>query len=205
MAQLLPDLVTPLSTEQIVAAVSDGYNEVMGARPMATCHAVLCAQVSLETGNGRKMHRFNPGNRKVRDGDEYYTMFACNEVIGGKVQWFSPPHPQTHFAAFLTPAAGVADYLKLLSCTDRYRAAWSRAYVGDARGFVEALGRAGYFTADPNVYARGIVAIAAKLLPLCGSNDPLSDEDRDHIGELVAVTLALDADEYRHAPERWAA
>lgn len=201
-AQLIPDLITPVTHEQIVSGVGDGYRVVLHSDPIPSAGAVLSAQICLETGNGTRMHRFCPGNRKTRDGDQYYTMFACNEIINGKPQWFYPPARETMFAAFLSFPDGIADHFKLLACTDRYRRAWARAYVGDAVGFVMELGKSGYFTANPVVYAKAVDSISKKLLPLCGSNDPLSDEDRDSIAGQVALGLTSETGLYQHHPDR---
>jgi hypothetical protein len=54
---------------------------------------------------------------------------------------------------------------------------------------------AGYFTADVTRYTRGVVSIAAAILPacraLCEARDhEIGPELAAHIDELVAVTLA---------------
>lgn len=218
MGTLITDLITPLSMELGVLGLADACAHiVLGARPPAKCLAVLAAQCCLETGTFQKMHRFNVGNRKVpADWDGLYTQFRCDEIFdlttarraqqlgpctvapwkGGPKQRvvLAPPHPWSSFAAFDTAELGMADHLKLLACTDRYRAAWSRAYAGDAIGTAAALHSAGYFTADLDPYARGMASLAGKLGPICqsiiGGSPLISSEDHAHIEQLVATTMA---------------
>jgi hypothetical protein len=211
-ATLIPDMLTPLSVEEMLSALADGYSLVMGDDPSAKCLAVLGAQVCLETGNMLHVHRHNWGNVKCSaDWNGFYCMFRCNEVIGGKVRWFDPPHPQTHFRAFLEAYEGAREYVRFLALRPRYRAAWSRAFHGDPDRFVLELGRAGYFTANPDTYARAVVSIAGHIRPACerilGTPDGgLSDEDRDHVSQLVAVTLWDSArGGYDHGEDRLAA
>jgi len=195
-----------MSLPEFAAALAQAHHAVMGCAPEAPTLAALVGQVALETANGRAMHRYNPGNRKVRASDAFYCMFRCNEVLDGQVRWFSPPHRQTHFAAFQEAAHGMADYLALVACTDRYRAAWHEFCAGDADAAVRALGRAGYFTADASTYAKAVVSIAAHALPICeGVTGGVDDAAADEIHHLIALTLwdnTREAWAYTHAPER---
>lgn len=195
-ATLIEDRVTPLTTEGLINALADGYSITMGSDPSPKCLSVLTAQACLETGNGKSLHCFNFGNVKAAaDWDGCVCMYRCNEIIGGKVQWFDPPHPQTRFRAFLTAAEGAAEYVAFLATRERYRAAWSRAYAGDAEGFSRSLAKAGYYTANVESYTRGLVSIAARSFPACvrilaDEHHGLTDEDREHIDGLVALTLS---------------
>lgn len=216
-ATILADAITPLSLEEGLGALAGGYRLVMNSDPTRSCLAVLGAQVCLETGNFQKMHRYNPGNRKMpADWDGRYTQFRCDEIFdvatanrarvlgpcsvtpwkGGPLQRvvLVPPHPWTSFVAFASATEGMGDYVKLLATNDRYRLAWSRAYAGDAKGMATALHLAGYFTADLTPYAAGMAQIAAKLTPIAAgvvAGAPLiSAADRAHLDELVASTMA---------------
>lgn len=208
-ATLVDDQLTPLPVADMLDALADGYAMVMGSDADAKCLAVLGAQVCLETGNMAHVHCHNWGNvKRSADWDGLYCMFRCNEIIGGKVLWFDPPHPQTHFRAYAEASEGAKEYVKFLATRDRYRASWSRAYAGDADGFVRALGKAGYFTANVDSYAKAVFSIAKRLAPVASrvaanAAGDLDDTERAHIGELVTLTLSESArGMYEHHGER---
>lgn len=216
-ALLITDLITTLSLEEGLMALADGFRVIMNSAPPRGCLAVLGAQSVLETGSFQKMHRWNAGNmKKPATWEGLYTRFKCDEIFDpatakraqqlgpcSVAPWkggpnmrvvLVPPHPWTEFVAFDTAAKGMAEHIKLLSCTDRYRTAWSRAYAGDVIGTAQALHTASYFTADLDPYAKGMALIAAKLSPICktvlGAAPLVSDEDRVRISDLVASTMA---------------
>lgn len=208
-ALLIDDKLTPISVDELVIALRDGYRLNMGDLPKAKHLACLVAQACLETGNGQHMHCWNLGNvKRSPEWDGLYCMYRCNEIIGGKIQWFDPPHPQTHFRAFLSAADGCAEFVGFLANRERYRQAWSRAYAGDASGFVLALGAAGYFTANVESYRRAVQSIANRVELACAravaeDDHALTVADRQEIGELVALTLADSAlGRYEHANDR---
>jgi hypothetical protein len=108
-------------------------------------------------------------------------------VIGGKVQWFDPPHPQTNFRAFMDLDAGVIDYLRFLSQRARYQAAWAAAASGDPTAFVHALKASGYFTADETPYRRAVVSLFNEYLRMM--TDGAADKTEvDHGAALRVVT-----------------
>jgi len=217
-ATFVDDALTPIGTNGLIRAMALGYPKVMGAPPSAHCLARLIGQTSLETGNGLKMHKNNPGNKKKpKEWDGLFTRFKCDEIFdaptahraqqlgpcvvsdwkGGPLKRvvLVPPHPWTEFVAFETPEEGMADYLTLLACSDRYAQAWSHCYAGETALFVEALGRAGYFTGPLDAYRAAVMSIEQKVLPACtalmegAEHGGITDEERAHIEQLVAVTL----------------
>lgn len=161
----IDDRVTPLTPDEFVRALFQGYQDVFRTQPTARALACFVAQVCLETGNGKATHCFNFGNVK-RVAGEPWTMFRCNEVIKGRVKRFDPPHAQTHFRAFRCAADGAAEYLSFL-LRDRYRNALAQAQAGDPAAFVDALHMAGYFTANVDKYRAAVVSIFARVLPAC--------------------------------------
>ena len=91
---------TLLSFEEVADAIPIAFERSEGKAPTLKTVAKLLAQSSLETGNYQHMWNFNFGNVKKRwspDDGSLFTMFRCNEILGGKVEWFDPPHLQTHF------------------------------------------------------------------------------------------------------------
>jgi hypothetical protein len=230
---LVEDRLTPLSIDHLISALADGYRIVLGSDVEAPCLAVLTAQSCLETGNGQKVHNWNFGNKKKpKDWDGLYAHFKCDEIFdaptakraqklgpcvvqdwrGGPLKRvvLLPPHPWSAFVAFATAAEGMADHVKLLACVERYRAAWSRAFHGDAAGFAHALRVARYYTADEEPYTAGLVSIAKRVEPACvrltTGEHGLTDEERAHVEDVVARTLvesleALDAPDEPDAPD----
>lgn len=168
-ATWVPDLLTPLTAEQAIAAIHDA----VGPGVSAACIAILTAQSALETGRWKSIHRYNFGNVKISPSwTGLYTTFLCGEVINGKDvvyspeddQWQNPPgHPATRFRAFASASQGAEDHLNFLK-RDRYAKAWELAQRGDPIGFAHALHDAGYFTAPVSRYARGVDLLTAEYL-----------------------------------------
>jgi len=214
---LVEDRVTPLTEPEFIAAMARGYVMNMGAQASPECLSCLGAQGFLESGRGKKMRNFTPGNKKTPPRwDGLYAFVTCDEIFdaqtahraqqlgpctvtpwrGGPLQRvvLAAPHPWSAFCAYENAAEGCADYVQLLSGMERYRAAWHLAQKGDPDGFARALGHAGYFTAPVDVYARGVVSIAASLLPLCratladGAHE-LTDDEAFNIAAAVSNTI----------------
>lgn len=198
-ATLLPDAITQLTPSQVIRAFRSAYGTVCGKDPSRECLALLVAQSALETGRWRSIHRFNFGNVKAsQDYTGYYVQFRCNEVINGKLQWFDPPHSQCNFRAFESDETGAIDHLRFLSQRKRYAHAWEVAQSGMPLAFVDALKRAGYFTADEQPYARAVASLWREYMALTDKVDhdtmPVPMDD----GELCQGLLCLAPD-----PERW--
>lgn len=199
-ATLVPDKLTQLTIDELVTGMAAGYQRTMGGEPHAVTLAILVAQACLETGNGKSLHCFNLGNvKKAADWDGLYCMYRCNEILKGKVEWFDPPHPQTHFRAFATAAEGCAEFVAFLAMRDRYAKAWHEVVHGGADAFVRELAKAGYFTANVDSYAKAVVGITTRVLPACRQlvhveDDGMTDEDRALVGQLTAAWLAVTKD-----------
>lgn len=192
-ATLVSDLLTPCDAATYLRAIRAGLETLFGKTPSDAHVAVLTAQSALESGRWKSMHRNNPGNIKASDTYEYlYCQFRCNEVIGGKVQWFDPPHPQTNFRAFMDLDTGVLDYLRFLSGRPRYSSSWHAAESGDPTLFVHALKNAGYFTADEAPYRRAVVSLFNEYMRLLADpgRDTMPDPaDVDHEAAVAVVSL----------------
>lgn len=159
-AVYLDDVVTPLSASDVMWAFRVAFERLIGLTPSRDTLALLTAQSALETGRWKAIHCFNLGNIKASsDYEGYYTMFRCNEVINGKVQWFDPPHAQTRFRAFRTLEDGAEDHLRFLSGRQRYQSAWQCLIAGDPEAFVRALKAAGYFTANEESYREAVTSL----------------------------------------------
>jgi hypothetical protein len=190
-AALVPDLLTPCSALDYVRSIRSGLETITGKTPPNGQVAVLTAQSALESGRWRSMHRFNPGNIKAsQDYAYFYTQFRCNEVIGGKLEWFDPPHPQTNFRAFMNLDTGVLDYLRFLSGRVRYAGPWAAATKGDPAAFVHALKLSGYFTASEGPYLKGVVSLFNEYMRLLAqplaATEPPNEVDHDAAIAVVA-------------------
>jgi len=195
-ATLVPDQLTPLDAKTVALAFRGAYETVCGKTPSNACLALLVAQSALETGRWKAIHCFNFGNVKASpDYYGYYCQFRCNEVIGGKVQWFDPPHPQCNFRAFPSVEVGALDHVRFLATRQRYAKAWEVAQTGMPLAFVEALKAAGYFTADAGPYARAVSSLWKEYLGLVerlkdADTEPAAppaEEDTLHEEALAAV------------------
>lgn len=188
-AKLIDDLLTPCSALDYVRSIRSGLETITGKTPTNGQIAVLTAQSALESGRWRSMHRFNPGNIKASSSYEYlYSQYRCNEVIGGKLEWFDPPHPQTSFRAFMDLDTGVVDYLRFLSGRARYAGPWAAATRGDPAAFVHALKISGYFTASEGPYLKGVVSLFGEYMRLLAQPDVDSPAvEVDHAAAVAVV------------------
>ncbi|MGC4093443.1 MAG: hypothetical protein QM756_37215 [Polyangiaceae bacterium] len=200
-----PPVRTLLTFEQVAEAIPIAFQSAEGTAPTLKTVAKLIAQSSLETGHYQHMWNYNFGNVKKRwqpDDGLLFTMFRCNEIIGGKVQWFDPPHPQTHFRAFESAAAGVIDWQRLILKVQRYAPAKALLVDDKVSGhdFAFKLGECGYYTADKDTYSNAVDRLTetsfAKLQALANKPAPapnlpaapLTDAERERIQGLIGVT-----------------
>jgi hypothetical protein len=182
---------TPLGFEAAAFAMRLALTSVLGEGPTAPVLALALGKTALETGRWSSMWNGNFGNVKASDKYEgFYTAIVLNEVIGGKVVWFAPSgrltgnpakggvhardladegrkippgHPQTRMRAFTSAADGALDYVRFVA-GGRYAAAWGLLLQGDAPGYVSALKKAGYFTADEATYAKGVISLQREFI-----------------------------------------
>ena len=208
---------TPVTIPEMILGYADGHSKVMGQDPTPQCLAVEVAHGCLEAGNGKKLKNFALGNVKWSpDWDGWWCMYACDEravpvvaqawlkdpraylksddnADGTWTVGFKPDHPQTRFRAFPSLAKGAEEQVKFF-LRDRYREAWRQCYGGHADAFVRALGKAGYFTANVDTYAKAVVLISASLLEPCsnallGRHHPLGDDLVARVDTLVTESL----------------
>lgn len=155
----IEDKLTPLSESEACYYLREAWKSIFGEYPSKESCALLWAQSALETGRWKLIHNHNWPNIKRIKGN-HWTSYKCNEVLNGKVEWFYPYHPQTHFAAYLTSLDGAVAYIKFLSERTRYREAWNEVLKGDPVAFTAALKRGGFFTANLATYTKGVVSLS---------------------------------------------
>jgi len=180
IATFTPPVLTPYSFDELADILNDGLASVLGKQPSDATLAVALAKVRLETGNGQFTFNHNLGNVKCPDNEPgQYTAIELNEVIGGKVAWFSPRgriagkggpviaepwdaepwHPQTRMRALAGPTDGAFFYIDFVAGRKRYAAAWQALLAGNAEAYSRELSRAGYYTAPVEVYTAQVVKL----------------------------------------------
>jgi hypothetical protein len=205
---------TTLTFDDAAPAMRAALGAYMVERPRDDVVALALAKCALETGRWKSCWNWNWGNQKCpanRPG--MFTCITLNEVLDGKVRWFSPEgelvagpgsalkgdrydvppgHPQTRMAAFANQYDGAYEYVRLLAESKLYPKAWAALQRGDPALFVGELKRAGYFTADERPYRDAVVNIYAEFLArLRGLPTEERQADWD---ELRARTVAAQID-----------
>lgn len=162
--EVLPNKLTPLTPEEAVKAIADGYKQVTGRKPSKKVLALLIGQTALETGNWKSLHNYNFGNAKARASDPFVQYFRCSEIINGQEIFFDPPSPECRFAAHKTAADGAAHYIKVLKNREHW---WKGLQSGSAQKFIEGLTTAPkYFTANPTLYQDVLINRASNYVDL---------------------------------------
>lgn len=144
---------TPLSPRDAAAELSRAWQAVLGERAPPGGIAVLWAQWALETGRGAAMVGYNFGGLKGQAPGGGSTVQWTHEGHGASLR-----RTRDRFRAYTSPRAGARDYVRTLA--ERYPEALAEARRGNAAGFVDALARRRYFTADPAAYRRGVQRLA---------------------------------------------
>lgn len=217
MSKEIPDQKTPITKEQAVEALWNGYLTYFASAPKPECIEIITAQWGIETGWGASMHGFNFGNVKSRDGDGFdYQYFECNELLpkamadgycsrdpdhtriqsyrpdGNAWIWFYPPHPGCRFRAFDSLQAGGSDHISLLA--KHFPSALQAARTGDPALYAHALKMSGYYTADESSYSKGLVGCVRIVqgLPINFDQLPImTDAQREQIEGWLAVGVDL--------------
>ena len=182
---VLPPANKPLSPDDAIKAISQGYQKVTSKVPSAQILGLLAGQTALETANWQKMPNFNFGGIKASSKDPYVQVFTTTEVYNGITQTL-----EQKFAAYKTAADGAAAYIKTLMARPNW---WNGLQTGDANGFIAGLtSTPAYFTADPSQYLAGLSSRMASYSALA---DKYAVEIRDTAlivaGAATGVVLAI--------------
>lgn len=162
-----------------------------GGTPKREALALVLAQSALETGRWDKMVDWNFGGVKSQstriDHTYFWTAECVAEASGQDVIRKStdqapaklakdqskckpgqlrisvgPKHPWARFRAFESAEAGARDYLGFLSTRTK---AWEVANTtADAKAFVAALKKSGYFTGPEDVYFANVSSMQREFL-----------------------------------------
>ena len=214
---------TTATREEVIRSLYEAWIHLFGEVPKKESIWVLASQWCLETGNGKSMWCYNLGNVKSKDGDGHdYCYFACNEILkksvadayaakdpstakvtqyradGTAIIWFYPKHPGCRFRAFNSLVDGCIDYIGLLN--KRFTNAWPAVCAGDPAQFSHMLRTQGYYTADESAYTKTLTSVFGTISRLnvdysIPHDNNLSDQDKNRILNLVALTMSQSLDE----------
>lgn len=182
---------TPRSFEEAAKVCEAALYSVLQSPVKTEVLALMLAKTVLECGRDTKAGLVwtqawghNLGN--IKAGPTYVGMFSCitlNEVLKAGVVWFAPEgqlnrkggtvigdvysvppgHPQTRMRQFANAYDGAHSYVDFVA-SGRYKDAWEELLRGNAHDYVMALHAKSYFTADPAVYAKGVVSLHREFI-----------------------------------------
>ncbi len=148
---------TPMRPEEAAQHLADAWESVLHQSAPDAALALLWAQWALETGRGRWMVDFN------------FAGVKGTAPRGGSAVWWTSEgsdddarRVRSRFRAYRSAEEGARDYVRMLE--RRYPGAIRAARRGDARGFVQALAKRGYFTSEPDAYCRALSSLAKQFL-----------------------------------------
>lgn len=154
----VPAQRTMVSKEQFLSAVKIVWPKLLPEIELTEQGLnILYAHVALETGNLSSVMNYNLGNAKATpaaSNNNKWTGYPCGEILDGKSYKFTAKHPICYFLAFDTLEDGIVYYLKMMG--DNFRSALIEAANGNVEGFNAELKESGYYTADPNLYLKGL-------------------------------------------------
>src|SRR6187200_465774 len=109
---------TPVSREELRAAIGRAHEKVTGRAPSAGLLDTLTAHASLETGSGSNMYNYNFGGIKGAGPSGETARCRTREVQGGR-----EVEVRDGFRAYRSLDEGATDYVRLMR--DRFGAAVS--------------------------------------------------------------------------------
>jgi hypothetical protein len=148
---------TPLSGSQASEALRKAYQRVTGEEPSQGTLAILTSHWALETGQGQSMYNYNFAGIKGRGPEGMTAVMNTREGYGANTT-----HIRDGFRAYTSAEAGATDYLSLLQ--RRYGSALEAARSEQPGQFVSELKARGYFTGDPEAYAKGVTQLANRAM-----------------------------------------
>lgn len=156
----LEPIKTPISEQAAITHLICSWKNFYGKQPSSESLSILWSQTILETGRFKYCYRYNVGNEKSKPKDGYFwTMYKCSEILDGREVFFEPPHDQCKFRAFRSAQDGFDHYLKFLAKKSRYKQAMKEIHKGDVVQYTKELKKAGYFTANLNLYLKGMMRL----------------------------------------------
>ena len=157
MGQRVDRVDTPASEEDLAKAIINAWQKNFGQVPYKEQVAILLAQISLETAQGKAIHNYNVGNITTsgKDSDYFDDLTTKEQVSPGKFE-----KKNLKYRAYLNLNDGVAQYINLISNpTGRYKDAWDHVLSPDPVAYSKALKQMGYYTANEAPYTKGLTSL----------------------------------------------
>lgn len=172
---------------EVIRGTYLAWMRVLDSRPTKLQLGIKVAHWAAETGWFKAgLHWFNLNNAKSNLGRPH-TFFKCSERDkDGSTVYYKPPHIQTCFQVFDTLEDGLVAAIAFLALDttpnngvpNRYEAAWLALMAENLDLFCSRLGKAGFYTDDPEHY-RGLVAGCLKILLQSSELDQVMGELTD--------------------------
>jgi len=158
MGEYFRAVATPVTKEDCMKVLRSAWIKQHGSPPKDGAIRLMTTQWGLETTWGKAGYCYNLGNiRAGKDAD--YMYIGGNEIIDGKVVWFSADKPSdlAKFRAFRSLDSAAEYYVAFLG----RKAPVMEVLKGscDPLGFVKALRQVGYFTDTVEHYSKTFLKV----------------------------------------------
>ena len=163
---------TDVSEAQMAQGIIDAWRQLFNHIPTKQQISLVLAQNHFETGGRAAMWNFNVGNITTdgKDDNNYFDDLTTNEQDAPGV-W---KKHNLKYRAYGTLKDGCVDYLKFLSQSSRYKAAWNHIKHPDPVAFSKSLKDAGYYTGDEKSYTARVSSLFSKYNKSNGYEQALS-------------------------------
>lgn len=230
IATYVPPVLTRIEPIDASCGYREAVTKLTGIVPSPEGVAVLHAHGALETGHFKSCWCGNAGN--IKAGPKYsgkYTAIKLNEQLKRNGQliyvWFSPAgeltskdgtivpgtesavppgHPQCRMRAYDSVALGIEDKIDFL-LEPHWRPALDLALAGKADAYARELRTRGYYTASVEPYARAVVLLFQKYLPVAqGSEElkPLPTQEEQDLESCMEQCFRFDLSTLDLRPDR---
>lgn len=149
------------SAGDVIDALWHAHINVIGGPCPVAWLEVESAHVAFETARYQAIHGNNPGNMRGHGNAGQVTIHGANEIApDGHV--LDGPEVESGFAAYRTLRDGCDALVRYLGTAtkpgvpNRYQGAWDAACKGDVATFCRELRAHGYFTANLELYTKGV-------------------------------------------------
>lgn len=159
---MTPPVRTVMTPREALAACWTAHQNVLGGPCSTNLLAMLVAQSALETGRWKSCYCWNAGNiRGLGPNGAWTSIKGASEIIDGKEVFFGIG-PENRFAAYPNAVSGFEGLVRFLGTAshppkpNRYQLAWEAAIAGDVGKYCSELHANDYFTANVDLYAKGV-------------------------------------------------
>ena len=200
---IVPSAKTPATDPEAVSVLCSAYEQEIKRRPLPRTLAILVAQSALETGQWDSMWNHNWGNIRGSYRGHSMSIKGADEIIDGRR--VTGAEVESGFRAYPDAVSGAIDFIRFLGVDttpnngrpNRYQKAWDAAEAGDVSAYCHELAEAGYYTASPTLYEKGVRRLVDQFLPLCEAHlGHAKPAPADDTGDLMAeIHEGLDAAE----------